>query len=74
MTDAQGTIRVKGFVQEALPNTMFRVVLDDGRNILVTLKGVLRRKYTRVVPGDIVEVEMTKYDQDRGRISRKFNK
>ncbi len=59
---------MKGVVVENLPNTMFRVKLDDGRVILASLKGTLRRRYVRIFPGDKVIVEMTKYDEDRGRI------
>lgn len=64
----------KGKVTEALPNTMFRVKLDDGRIILTVLKGKMRRRYIRIFPGDLVKVEMTKYDKERGRIVYKFNK
>ena len=63
---------VTGVVTEALPNTMFRVELEDGKKILTTLKGILRRRYVRIFPGDTVKVEMTKYDEDRGRIVFKF--
>lgn len=63
-----------GTVLEALPNTMFRVELSDGRLILVTLKGILRRRYERIFPGDRVKVEMTQYDKDRGRIVFKYRK
>lgn len=65
---------VTGVVTEALPNTMFRVELEDGKKILTTLKGILRRRYVRIFPGDKVKVEMTKYDEDRGRIVFKFRK
>ncbi len=65
---------VEGEVQEALPNTMFKVELSDGRSVLATLKGTLRRQYIRIFPGDKVKVEMTKYDQKRGRIVYKFGK
>lgn len=68
------TTKVRGIVTKALPNTMFEVELEDDRTVLATLKGVLRRKYTRVMPGDKVEVEMTKYDDKRGRIVNKFRK
>lgn len=63
-----------GTVTEALPNTMFRVDLGEGRLILATLKGILRRRYERIFPGDRVKVEMTPYDQDRGRIVFKYRK
>mgnify|MGYP001585675290 FL=1 len=59
-------------VQETLPNTMFRVKFDDGRLILATLKGSMRKRYVRIFPGDRVKVEMTKYDQERGRIVYKY--
>jgi translation initiation factor IF-1 len=61
-----------GTVISALPNTMFKVELTDGRVILTTLKGKLRKNYVRIFPGDKVKVEMTPYDQERGRISYKY--
>ncbi len=63
---------VNGVVQTALPNTMFRVELEDGRLILATLKGKMRRNYIRIFPGDRVKVEMTPYDEERGRIVYKY--
>ena len=66
------TTNVDGKVLESLPNTMFKVELDDERVILTTLKGVLRRRYVRIFPGDRVRVEMTKYDVERGRIVYKY--
>ncbi len=68
----QGSIEVEGKVTQALPNTMFRVELTDGRLILATLKGKMRRAYVRIFPGDRVKVEMTPYDENRGRIVYKF--
>ncbi len=65
---------IEGEVTESLPNTMFRVKLEDGRLILATLKGRLRRSYVRIFPGDNVKIEMTKYDQERGRIVYKHRK
>ena len=62
----------EGEVREALPNTMFRIVLTDGRVILATLTGRMRRGFIRIFPGDRVKVEMTIYDTDRGRIVYKF--
>lgn len=61
-----------GRVTEALPNTMFRVELDDSKVILATLKGKLRKNYVRIFPGDRVKVEFTPYDQERGRIVYKY--
>ena len=68
----QGTVEVEGKVTQALPNTMFRVELADGRLILATLKGKMRRAYVRIFPGDRVKLEMTPYDENRGRIVFKF--
>ncbi len=63
---------VDGSVSAALPNTMFRVELVDGRSILATLTGKMRRNYVRVFPGDRVKIEMTPYDENRGRIVYKY--
>ena len=61
-----------GIVTEALPNTMFRVKLDDERMILATLRGKLRRSFVKILPGVRVRVEMTKYDNERGRIIQRI--
>ncbi len=63
---------IDGRVLAALPNTMFRVELTDGRIVLTTLRGKMRRNYIRIFPGDRVRVEMTKYDKERGRIVYKY--
>ena len=68
----QSTIEVDGTVSQSLPNTMFRVELTDGKLILATLKGKMRRAYVRIFPGDRVKVEMTPYDENRGRIVYKY--
>jgi len=59
---------VVGSVLEALPNAMFRVELEDGRIVLCHLAGKMRIYHIRVMPGDKVKVEMTPYDDARGRI------
>jgi len=61
-------IKVQGRVIEALPNTFFRVVLDDGREILGFLSGKMRMNRITILPGDKVSVEMTPYDDKKGRI------
>ena len=63
---------IDGVITVALPNTMFRVELSDGRLILTTIKGSLRRNFIRIFPGDRVRVQMTRYDTERGRIIRKY--
>ena len=65
-------MEVDGTVLAALPNTMFKVDLTDGRTVLATLKGKMRRAYVRIFPGDRVKVEMTPYDEARGRIVYKY--
>lgn len=60
--------QVEGIVSEALPNTMFRVKLDDDKELLCTLSGKMRLNRIRVLPGDKVRVETTPYDETRGRI------
>ncbi len=61
-------IKAQGRVIEALPNTFFRVVLDDGREILGFLSGKMRMNRITILPGDKVSVEMTPYDDKKGRI------
>lgn len=65
----QGAIEVEGEVLEALPNTLFRVKLTDNKVILCHLSGKMRINYIRILPGDKVKVEMTPYDQTKGRIT-----
>lgn len=61
-------IEVEGIVKEALPNTMFRVELQNKHIILAHLSGKMRKHYIRIVPGDSVKVALSPYDLNRGRI------
>jgi len=61
-------LRKTGTVIEALPSTNFKVKLDDGQEILCYLAGKLRMFRIRVLPGDQVSVELSPYDEKRGRI------
>ncbi len=61
-------IKMQGKVVEALPNTQFKVELQNGHSIIAHISGKMRRHYIRLVPGDSVEVEMTPYDLTKGRI------
>ena len=72
MVKIKETTEINGVVKQSLPNTMFRVELSDERVILTTLTGKMRRNYVRVFPGDRVRVEMTPYDEQRGRIIYKY--
>jgi len=60
--------RVEGRVTEALPNAFFKVVLQDGREITGFLSGKMRMNRITILPGDKVTVEMTPYDESKGRI------
>ena len=53
---------------------MFKLRLADDRVVLTTLKGSIRRRYVRIFPGDTVDVEMTPYDEKRGRIVAKLGR
>jgi len=72
MDKSNENTKIDGEVTQALPNTMFRVKLVDGREILTTIKGRMRRRFVRIFPGDKVKIEMTQYDKDRGRIVYKY--
>ena len=61
-------IEMEGKVIDTLPNTMFRVKLADEKIILCHLSGRMRINYIKIMPGDKVRVEMTPYDQTKGRI------
>ena len=62
-------IEVEGVVEEALPNAMFRVVLDNGHMVMAHVSGKMRMNFIRIIPGDKVKVELTPYDLSRGRIT-----
>ena len=64
----QKKILRKGEVTEALPDTRFRVLLEDGNEIVAHLSGKLRIYRIKVLPGDRVTVEISPYDEKRGRI------
>lgn len=62
-------IEMEGTVMETLPNTMFRVKLDNGHLILAHISGKMRKNYIRILTGDAVTVEITPYDLSKGRIT-----
>ena len=61
-------IEVEGKVVEKLPNAMFQVELENGRQILADISGKLRMNFIRIRPGDKVTIEMSPYDLTKGRI------
>jgi translation initiation factor IF-1 len=62
-------IEMEGTVVETLPNTMFRVKLDNGHLITAHISGKIRKNYIRILTGDRVKVEITPYDLTKGRIT-----
>jgi len=65
----QGSFEVEGKVLESLPNTLFRVELADGKIIICHLSGKMRMHFIKILPGDRVRIEMTPYDEGKGRIT-----
>ena len=61
-------IEIEGKVIEKLPNTMFRVELENGHVVLAHISGKLRMNYIKILPGDKVTIEMSPYDLSKGRI------
>ncbi|MCI8637491.1 MAG: translation initiation factor IF-1 [Clostridia bacterium] len=65
----EDVIEVEGTVVEALPNTNFKVELENGHQILAHISGKLRMNYIKILPGDKVKIELSPYDLTRGRIT-----
>lgn len=72
MTQKEEAIELEGEVIEALPNTMFKVKLDNEHEVLAHISGKMRMHYIRILPGDRVKVELSPYDLSRGRITYRF--
>ena len=65
-------IKVEGIVKESLPNTMFRVELDNGHLVLAHISGKMRMNFIKILPGDKVDLELSPYDLTRGRITYRY--
>ena len=68
----QGSFEIEGVVKESLPNTLFRVELENGTLILCHLSGKMRMNFIKILPGDKVRAEMTPYDKAKGRIVYRY--
>ena len=66
---AKDVITVEGVVKELLPNTMFKVELENGHIVLAHISGKMRLNFIRILPGDTVVMEMSPYDLDKARIT-----
>ncbi len=64
----EDVLELEGTVVETLPNTNFKVELENGHQILAHISGKLRMNYIKILPGDKVKVELSPYDLSRGRI------
>lgn len=65
----QDVIEMEGTIEEALPNAMFRVSLQNGHKVLAHISGKMRKHFIKILPGDNVKVELSPYDLTRGRIT-----
>ena len=65
---SKDVIKVEGVVRELLPNTMFRVELENKHMVLAHISGKMRLNFIRILPGDSVTMEMSPYDLGKGRI------
>ena len=62
-------IEVEGVLTEALPNANFKVKLENGHEVLAHISGKLRMHYIKILPGDVVKLELSTYDLTKGRIT-----
>lgn len=69
---AKEVIKIQGEVVESLPNANFKVKLSNGHIILCHISGKIRKNFIRILSGDKVMVEMTPYDLEKGRITRRM--
>ena len=72
MSEKEGVVSLDGMVDEALPNTQFRIVLENGQTVLGYVSGKIRKHRIKILPGDRVTVEMSPYDLSKGRITKRL--
>lgn len=72
MSEKEGVIALDGLVDEALPNTQFRIVLDNGQTVTGYVSGKIRKHRIKILPGDRVTVELSPYDLEKGRITKRL--
>lgn len=70
---AKEVIEVIGTVEEALPNAMFKVNVENGSQILAHVSGKIRMHFIKILPGDKVKIELSPYDLTKGRITQRIN-
>jgi translation initiation factor IF-1 len=62
---------MQGYIEEALPNTTFKVKLDNGHEVMAHISGRMRKNFIKLLPGDRVTVEVSVYDLNKGRIVKR---
>jgi len=72
MKKKEDLIRIDGVVKETLPNAMFRVEIEGGHLILAQVSGKMRMNFIRILPGDMVALEISPYDLTKGRIVLRY--
>ena len=72
MAKKEEPIQVEGTVIESLPNTCFRVELDNGHRVLAHISGKMRMHFIKILPGDRVVIELSPYDLSKGRITYRY--
>lgn len=70
--DSKEKIILKGNVIETLPSASFKIKLETGHEVLGHLSGRMRMHYIKIVPGDLVEIEFSPYNLERGRIIKRL--
>ena len=65
-------IEIDGEIKETLPNAMFKVILENGHEVLAHISGKMRMHYIKILPGDKVKIEMSPYDLSKGRITYRY--
>jgi translation initiation factor IF-1 len=68
----QDLIVQDGIITEALSNAMFRVKLENGHELIAHISGKMRMNYIKILPGDKVQIEMSPYDLNKGRITFRY--
>ena len=72
MSEKEGVLAFDGQVEEALPNTQFRILLDNGTPVLGYDSGKIRKHGIKILPGDSITVDMSPYDLSKGRITKRL--
>lgn len=68
----QDLLRIDGIIEDTLPNTQFKVKLDNGHEVLAHISGKMRMNFIKILQGDKVTVELSPYDLTKGRIVYRY--